>query len=71
MGYGVTERTPNSGMYNQCMIVRGYHLGPAPLAVTTSGPVTLVHCKLPKLTDEVVTNEPSCIASGGYVTARD
>jgi hypothetical protein len=31
IGYAVTQRTQNSGMYNQRMTVRGYHLGPAPL----------------------------------------
>ena len=71
VGYGVTQRTPNSGMYSQCMVAHGYHLGPAPLPVVTSGPVTLVYCQLPNLTDEVTTNESACLSSGGRVTRRN
>jgi hypothetical protein len=37
----------------------------------TSRPVALVHCKLRDFTNEVITNERSCITNGGHVTTRD
>lgn len=70
LGYGVTTRTANSGMYNQCMVVRGYTQQRPSAAPTSSygvdrGP--LVNCKLPNLAEPVTTASRSCAENGGTV----